>query len=93
MTVTVPDPITRHLFAYVAAAVVAVALLISVVAGLAIADSDSTPAVNDTDTGLSWEISSRFSDDRIGSPDALERRALDDPRRYGSADAAEEYNR
>ena len=89
MTVTVPAPITRHLFAYLAAAVVAVALLVSVIAGFAIADSDSGPAVRDTGAGVSQETPSRFADGHIGSADALERRALDDPPGYGSADAAE----
>lgn len=93
MAVTVPAPTTRHLFAYVVAAVVGVVLVISVVVGLAITGSDSSPAVGDTGTNLSQEIPGRFSEGRIGSPDAIERRALDDPRRYGSPDAAEEYGR
>lgn len=93
MTVTVPAPITRHLFAYLAAAVAVVALLVAVAVGLAIADSDSSPAVTDSGGGVSQEIPSRFGGDRIGSADALERRALDDVPRYGSADAAEAHLR
>ena len=89
MTVTVPTPISRHRRAYVVAAVAAVALVISVLVGLAITDTDSSPAVTRTGSGVAQELPSRFS----GSPDAVERRALDDPARYGSPDAAEEWNR
>jgi hypothetical protein len=93
MTVTVPAPITRHLSAYLAAAVVVVALLFAAVVGVIATDSDSSPAVRETGTNLSTDIPSRFDVGRIGSPDALERRALDDPRRYGSPEAAEAYLR
>jgi len=89
MTVTVPAPVSRHLVIYVAAAVAAVALVLSVLIGLAVADSDSTPAARTTSATVS-DPPGRF--DR-GSPDAVERRGADDPARYGSPDAAEEWNR
>ncbi|MBA2626247.1 MAG: hypothetical protein H0U89_11680 [Acidimicrobiia bacterium] len=96
MTVTVQDPITvqdpmpRHLLTYVVAAVAAVVLAISLVVGFSIADSDSSPTVSDTgSSSVVQELPSRFSEGRSGSPGALD----DAASRYGSPDAAEEYNR
>jgi hypothetical protein len=90
MAVTVHTPIARHLFVYVMAAVAAVALVASVLVGMAIADSDSDPApASRTSSGSVHEAPSTFD----GSPDAIERRATSDPARYGSPDAAEEWNR
>jgi hypothetical protein len=90
MTVTVPAEISRHIGAYVGAAVAAVALVVAIVLGMAIADSDSTPAVRSST--VQQELPTRFGEGR-GSPDAIEHRAVNDPARYGSPDAAEEWNR
>jgi hypothetical protein len=90
MAVTVPAPISRHLLIYVAGALAAVALVVSVLVGMAIADSSSSPATGSTPTDVQESTSTRFSE---GSPDAIEHRAANDPARYGSPDAAEEWNR
>jgi hypothetical protein len=66
MAVTAPVPTTRHL--------VAVALLMAVLLGYTIGDSNSSPAA--TGDGDSTSVSLNL----LGG-------------RYGSADAAEEYNR
>jgi hypothetical protein len=88
MTITVPAEISRHFGAYLAAAVAAVALVVALVVGFAVVDSDSpSGAVTTGRSGVSQELPTR------GSPDAIERRTLDDPARYGSPDAAEEWNR
>jgi len=96
MTVTVQDPITiqgpmpRHFLAYVMAAVAAVVLAISLVVGFSIADSDSSPTVSDTgSSSVVQELPSRFSEGRPGTAATVD----DDASRYGSPDAAEEYNR
>lgn len=89
MTYTIPASFSRHFTAYVVAAAAALALVISIVLGMAIADSDSSPVVRSSSNGgVQQELPT--------TPDALERRALndlDDPARYGSPDAAEEWNR
>jgi hypothetical protein len=91
MTVTtVPAPHNRHLVTYVIATVVALTLVLAVLVGFSIADSDSSPAVGRTGSEAGQELPAHLSD---GTPDALERRALNDPARYGSPDAAEEWNR
>ena len=89
MTVTIPAEISRHITAYVVAALAALALVVSLVVGMAIADSDSSPAVR-SDSSTVQELPSRLTD---GSPDAIEHRAANDPFRYGSPEAAEEWNR
>ncbi len=96
MTVTVQDPtvvqdpIARHLLTCVLAAVAAVVLAISLVVGFDIADSDSSPTVSDTgSSSVVQELPSRFSEGRPGTADTLD----DTAGRYGSPDAAEEYNR
>jgi hypothetical protein len=90
MAVTVPAPIPRHLLTYVVGAVAAIALVVSVLVGMAVADSDSGPATGSTPTAAQDSTSTRFSE---GSPDAIEHRSVNDPARYGSPDAAEEWNR
>jgi hypothetical protein len=57
---------------------------------MAIADSDSSPVTDSTPAAVHESTFARFSE---GSPDAIEHRAANDPQRYGSADAAEEWNR
>jgi hypothetical protein len=39
------------------------------------------------------ELPTRFGEGRPSSPDAIEHQAVNDPARYGSPDAAEEWNR
>jgi hypothetical protein len=93
MTATVPTPIARHhLTAYVMAAVAAVALVVALVIGFAVADSDSSTTVPRTSRGVQ-ELPQRFAEGRPSSPDAIEHRATNDPALYGSPDAAEEWNR
>jgi len=90
MAVTIQTPSSRHLYVYVMAAVAAMALVVSVLVGMAIADSGSDPVpVGRQSTGSVHNAPSDFD----GSPDAFERRATTDPARYGSPDAAEEWNR
>ena len=90
MAVTVHTPISRHFYLYVMAAVAAVALVVSVLVGMAIADSGSDPVpATRSVTGSVHEAPSDFD----GSPDAIEHRTAGDPQRYGSPDAAEEWNR
>jgi hypothetical protein len=90
MAVSVPAPISRHLHLYIAAAVAAFALVIAVLAGMAVFDSDSTPVRSSNPPAVQESTFTRFSE---GSPDAIEHRATNDPARYGSPDAAEEWNR
>lgn len=90
MAVPVPAPISRHFLIYVGAAVAAVALVVSLLVGMAIADSDSSPATGATPAAVQESTFTRFTE---GTPDAIEHRALNDPARYGSPDAAEEWNR
>jgi hypothetical protein len=94
MTATVPTPIARHhLTAYVMAAVAAVTLVLALVIGIAVADSDSGTTFPRTSSGVQQELPTRFGEGRPSSPDAIEHQAVNDPARYGSPDAAEEWNR
>jgi hypothetical protein len=90
MAVPIHAPISRQFLIYVGAAVAAVALVVSVLVGMAIADSDSSPATGSTPSAVQESTFTRFSE---GSPDAIEHRSVNDPARYGSPDAAEEWNR
>jgi hypothetical protein len=105
---TVPAPTDKHLLVYVAVAIAAVALVASVLIGMAVADSGSGTDFTRTGSGVSQELPTRFGEGRSssasttghstdpvfhGSPDAIERQATSDPARYGSPDAAEEWNR
>jgi len=90
MAVTIQTPSSRHFFVYLMAAVAAMALVVSVLVGMAIADSGSDPVpAGRTSTGSVHNAPSDFD----GSLDAIEHRATNDPARYGSPDAAEEWNR
>ena len=90
MAFTVPAPISRHPLTYVAAAAAAVALVVALLLGMALTDSDSSPASGTTPPAVQESTSFRFSE---GSPDAIEHRSVNNPARYGSPDAAEEWNR
>jgi hypothetical protein len=90
MAVTVPAPNPRHLLTYVVGAVAAIALVVALLVGMDVADSDSGPKTGTTPTATDESTSTRFSE---GSPDAIEHRSASDPARYGSPDAAEEWNR
>ena len=54
---------------------------------MAVAGSDSGTDVPVTSSGVRQELPTR------PGPDAIEHRAVTDPARYGSPDAAEEWNR
>jgi hypothetical protein len=92
MTVTVPAPITRHLTAYLVAAVAAVALVASLAIGMAIAGSGSTSSVRHTESGVVQEPPSRFVEGRSPSQDLVGRSTATDSAQH-AANAAAERNR
>jgi hypothetical protein len=89
---TIPAPIPRHhhhLLVYVGIAIAALALVASVLVGMAVTGSDSGTDFPATGSGVHQELPTRFGENRPAAPNAIAHRAAVDPARAAARVAAE----